>query len=54
MEMSQGNSLYGYLKKTKCHSFSFTKSENRRAEQIVSGELVLVGVGTMEGKVAGG
>jgi hypothetical protein len=31
MEMSQGNSLYSYLKQ-KCHFFSFTKSENRMAE----------------------
>jgi hypothetical protein len=41
MEMSQGNSLYSYLKQTKM-SLYFTKSENRRAEQILSGELVPV------------
>jgi hypothetical protein len=40
MEMSQGNSLYSYLKQTKMSYF--TKSENRRAEQILSGELVPV------------
>jgi hypothetical protein len=34
MEMSQGNSLYTYLKQTKNVTFIlFTKSENRRAEQ---------------------
>jgi hypothetical protein len=41
MEMSQGNSLCSHLKH-KCHFFSFTKSEKRRAEQVPSG----VGVGT--------
>jgi hypothetical protein len=39
MEKLQGNSLYTYLKQTKCHFL--IKSENRRAEQILS-----VGVGT--------
>jgi hypothetical protein len=38
MEMSQGDSLYGDLKQTKMSFFfSFTKSENRRAEQVLSG-----------------
>jgi hypothetical protein len=39
MEMSQGNSLCSYLKRTKMSftSFFFTKLENRRAEQILSG-----------------
>jgi hypothetical protein len=37
MEMSEGNSLYSYLKQTKMSSFSFTKSENRRTEQVFSG-----------------
>jgi hypothetical protein len=37
--VSQGNSLHSYLKKQ--HFFFFTKSENRRAEQVLSG-----GVGT--------
>jgi hypothetical protein len=42
MEMSQGNSLYSYLKQTKWHFFLFTKSENRRAEQVLPGELIPV------------
>jgi hypothetical protein len=35
MEMSQGNSLYSYLKQIKLSVFFFTKSEKRRAEQVV-------------------
>jgi hypothetical protein len=34
MEMSQGNSLYSYLKQNIIF-FSFTKSENRRAEKFL-------------------
>jgi hypothetical protein len=35
MEISQGNSLCSYLKETKMSFFfSFTKSENRRIEQV--------------------
>jgi hypothetical protein len=37
MEMSQGNSLRSYLKKQKYHFFSFTKSENRRVDQVLPG-----------------
>jgi hypothetical protein len=38
--MSQGNSLYNYLKQIKMSFFfSFTKLENRRAEQVLSGGL---------------
>jgi hypothetical protein len=44
MEMSQGNSLYSYLKQTKMSFFSVTKSKNRRAEQVLSGGLVAVAV----------
>jgi hypothetical protein len=40
MEMSQGNSLCSYLKQTKKIFFFFTKTENRRTEQVLSGELV--------------
>jgi hypothetical protein len=41
MEMSQGDSLYGDLKQTKMSFFfSFKKSENRRAEQVLSRGLV--------------
>jgi hypothetical protein len=37
LEMSQGNSLCSYLKQTKMpFFFPFTKSENRRAEQVLS------------------
>jgi hypothetical protein len=39
--MSQGNSLCSYLKQTKMSFFSFTKLENKRAEQVLPG-----GVGT--------
>jgi hypothetical protein len=35
--MSQANSLNSYLKQTKMSFFSLTKSENRRAEQVLSG-----------------
>jgi hypothetical protein len=36
--MSQGNSCVAILKKQKClFFFSFTKSENRRAEQVLRG-----------------
>jgi hypothetical protein len=36
MEMSQGNSLCSYLKQTKMSFiFSFTKSENKKAEQVL-------------------
>jgi hypothetical protein len=40
MEVPQENTLYSYLKQ-KCHFFflflfSYTKSENRRAEQVLS------------------
>jgi hypothetical protein len=37
IEMSQGKSLCSYLKQTKMSFFSFTKSENRKAEQILGG-----------------
>jgi hypothetical protein len=40
MDISAGNSLCSYLKQTKM-SF-FDKSENRRAEQILPGGLLLV------------
>jgi hypothetical protein len=39
METSQGNSLYSYLKQKKnCHFSPFTKSDNRRTEQVLPGE----------------
>jgi hypothetical protein len=38
VEMSQGNSCISILNKQKCH-FLFTKLENRRAEQVLSGKL---------------
>jgi hypothetical protein len=39
MEVPQGNSLCSYLKKAKISDFSSTKSENRRAEQVLFGEI---------------
>jgi hypothetical protein len=39
--MSHGNSLYSYLKQIKisfCCYFVFTKTENRRLEQVLSGD----------------
>jgi hypothetical protein len=36
MEMSQGNSLYSYLKKQKYHFLNFT-NQSRRAEHVLSG-----------------
>jgi hypothetical protein len=37
MERSQENFLYSYLKQTKISFFSFTKSENRKMEQVLQG-----------------
>jgi hypothetical protein len=34
MEMSQGNSLYSYLKQQKYH---FSKTEDRKVKQVLSG-----------------
>jgi hypothetical protein len=45
MEVLQGNSLCSYFKQAKLSVFSFTKSENRSAEQVLPGDLVPVGVG---------
>jgi hypothetical protein len=53
MEMSQGNSLYSYLKQTKIF-FSFIKLENRSMEQDCQGTLVPVGGRRMWGKGVGG
>jgi hypothetical protein len=48
MEMSQGNPLCSYLKQRKMSFFSFTKSENRRVEQVLpEGSLVPVVAGRM-------
>jgi hypothetical protein len=45
MEMSQENSLHSYLKQTKISLFfSFTKSEDRRVEEVLSGGVVVVPV----------
>jgi hypothetical protein len=52
--MLQGNSLYNYLKQTKMSFFSFTKSENRRAEQVLFEELVAVARRRRWGKGMGG
>jgi hypothetical protein len=53
--MSQRNSLYCYLKQTKNVKFvsSFTKLENRKVDQVLSG-LVPLGVGRRWGKGVGG
>jgi hypothetical protein len=42
IEMSQGNFLYNYLKQAKM-LFFFTKSVNRRAEQVLSGVVGISG-----------
>jgi hypothetical protein len=49
MEISQGNSLYSYLKQ-KCHFFSIIKIR----KQVLPGGLVPVGAGRMWGKDVGG
>jgi hypothetical protein len=53
MEISQGNSLYSYLKQ-KTMSFVFSKSEYRRAEQVLSGGVGNSGRERMWGKGIGG
>jgi hypothetical protein len=46
MKTSEGNSLYSYFKQAKLtFYFSFMKSQNRRAEQVLYGGLVTVGGG---------
>jgi hypothetical protein len=42
MKMSQENSMCSYLKQKNVIFFSFTKLESRRAEQVLSGDLVPV------------
>jgi hypothetical protein len=44
MQISQDIPFVAILKKLKCHYFSFTKSENRRAEQVLP---VVVGTSGM-------
>jgi hypothetical protein len=39
MDISKGNFLCSYLKQTKMSLFSFIKSENRRVEQVLPGEV---------------
>jgi hypothetical protein len=51
-KMSQYEILLSYLKQ-KCQFFVFTKTENRRAEQVLFGGLVPVGEG-MQGEGVGG
>jgi hypothetical protein len=54
MEMSQGNSQYSHLKQTKMSFFfSFTNSENRRAEQVLLGRVGTSGKGQKVGKGSG-
>jgi hypothetical protein len=52
MEMSQGNSLCSYLKQTKIEFF-FTKSENRRVEQVLPRVVSTYGNGEQVGKWGG-
>jgi hypothetical protein len=49
-----GNSLCSYLKQAKISFFSFTKSENRRVEQVLLGGLVPEGERRRWGKGVGG
>jgi hypothetical protein len=42
-----------YLKQAKMSFFSFTKLENRRAEQVLSGRLIPLGEGRTQGKGLG-
>jgi hypothetical protein len=42
MEIAQGNALWSYLKQKKTPFFYFTKSDNKRVEQVVSGVFVPV------------
>jgi hypothetical protein len=50
MEMSQRNSSIAILNKQKYLFFSLTKSENKRSEQILSGEVGSSGRGEDVGK----
>jgi hypothetical protein len=45
MEMSQGNQYIAILNKQICHFFLFTKIENKKAEQVLSGGLIPVAGG---------
>jgi hypothetical protein len=45
MKVPQVNFLCSYLKQAKLSFFSFTKSENRREEQVLPGGLLPVGGG---------
>jgi hypothetical protein len=56
MEMSQGNSLYSYLKQTKISVFYFyffTKIKNRRKKQFLSGGGLVPVAGEDVGKGCG-
>jgi hypothetical protein len=53
MEMSQGNTLYSYLKLIKMSLFFPTKSENRRAEQVLLGWMGESGWYQWEGEYVG-
>jgi hypothetical protein len=53
MEVPEGNSLSSYLKQSKMSFFfifSYTKSENRRAEQVLPGGIGTSGRGEEVGK----
>jgi hypothetical protein len=50
METSRGNSLCSYPKQIKVSFYSFTKSGNRKAEQVLFGGLISVRGRKMWGK----
>jgi hypothetical protein len=52
MEMSKETPCVAILKQ-KCHCFSFAKSENRRSEQVLPGEVRTSGRGMMWGNGEG-
>jgi hypothetical protein len=54
MEVPKDTACIEILYKQKCHFFYFTKLENMRVEQVLSGGLVGVGEGRMWGKSVGG
>jgi hypothetical protein len=53
MEVSQRYFLCSYLKQVKCYFFSFTKLENRKAEQVLGRVVSTSGSGEEVGKGLG-
>jgi hypothetical protein len=54
MEMTQGNTLYNYSSNQTEMYFFFTKMQNRKAKQVLSGGLVPVEGVRIQGKGIGG